>query len=171
MAAQSAVRGTYFDQFRVGDVFVTGTRTITATDIVNFACISGDFNQVHADLEYCKTTPFGQPVAHGPLVYSVAAGLVYASGINDGTLLALLEVSNWQMLAPVFGGDTIRLEQEVLSVRASRKGGRGVVAFERRVLNQRDETVQKTTSSYLYRSSPDASASPNAENSSGSLAN
>jgi acyl dehydratase len=149
------VRGKYFDDFTVGDVYVTGSRTITSTDIVNFACLSGDFNDVHTNWEYCKTTPFGEPVAHGPLVYSVAAGLVYASGINDGTLIALLEISKWAMLGPVRHGDTIRLEQEVLNTRPTSSGDRGVVTFERRVVNQHGDVVQNLTSSYLYRRSPD----------------
>jgi acyl dehydratase len=144
-------RGKYFDEFKVGEVYTTGSRTITTTDIVNFACLSGDFNDVHANWEYCKTTPFGEPVAHGPLVYSIAAGLVYASGINDGTLIALLEVSKWVMLAPVRNGDTIRLEQEVVSTRPSKSGDKGVVTFDRRIVNQHGTVVQNMTTSYLYR--------------------
>jgi acyl dehydratase len=147
----AAGRGKYFDDFSTGDVYVTGSRTITTTDIVNFCCLSGDFNEVHANWEYCKTTPFGEPIAHGPLVYSISAGLVYASGINEGTLIALLEVTNWVMLGPVRNGDTIRLEQEVIKTRPTSSGDKGVVTFERRVVNQKDEVVQKMTSSYLYR--------------------
>ncbi|MEE3853017.1 MaoC/PaaZ C-terminal domain-containing protein [Gordonia sp. LSe1-13] len=150
----NAVRGKYFDEFEVGDVYVTGSRTITTTDIVNFACLSGDFNEVHANWEYARTTPFGEPVAHGPLVYAIAAGLGYASGINEGTLIALLEVSKWVMTAPVRNGDTIRLEQEVIETRPTSGGDKGVVTFERRILNQNDEVVQKMTSTYLYRRAP-----------------
>ena len=90
MTTTPAPRGKYFEDFKVGDEFVTSARTITSTDIVNFACLSGDFNEVHTNFEYCKTTPFGEPVAHGPLVYAIMGGLQYASGINDGTMLALL---------------------------------------------------------------------------------
>lgn len=150
----AAVRGKYFDDFTVGDVFTTGARTITTTDIVNFACLSGDFNEVHSNWEYCKDTPFGEPIAHGPLVYSIAAGLAYASGINDGTLIALLEISSWTMLEPVRNGDTIRLEQEVVSVRPTSSGDKGVVSFDRRVTNQHGMIVQKMNSSYLYRRDP-----------------
>jgi len=63
------------------EVVVTGTALATrakevptSTDIVNFACISGDFNEVHVNHEYCKTTPFGEPIAHGPLVYAIMGG-------------------------------------------------------------------------------------------------
>jgi len=144
-------RGRFFEDMAVGTVFVTGSRTITSTDIVNFACLSGDFNEVHSNHEYCKTTPFGEPIAHGPLVYSVAAGLGYASGINEGTLIALLEIRSWKMLAPVKSGDTIRLEQEVTEARRTSKGDRGIVTFDRRIKNQRDEVVQQMICSYLFR--------------------
>src|SRR5258708_2524963 len=100
-------RGMYFEDFEIGQALQTGRRTITSTDIVNFACLSGDFNDVHTNHEYCKTTPFGEPIAHGPLVFAVAAGLNYASGINDGTLIALLGIDKWRMKKPVKHGDTI----------------------------------------------------------------
>ena len=105
-------RGRYFEDFEVGQELVTPARTITSTDIVNFACLSGDFNEVHTNFEYCKTTPFGEPIAHGPLVYAIMGGLQYASGINDGTLLALLGIDDWRMLGPVKHGDTIRMVHE-----------------------------------------------------------
>ena len=72
-----AVRGMYFEDFSIDQVLETPRRTITSTDIVNFACLSGDFNGVHADHEYCKTTPFGEPIAHAPLVYAIMGGLQY----------------------------------------------------------------------------------------------
>jgi acyl dehydratase len=144
-------RGKFFDDMAVGDVYVTGSRTVTMTDIVNFSCLSGDFNEVHSNWEYAQSTTFGEPIAHGPLIYSIAAGLGYASGINEGTLIALLEVKSWVMLVPVKNGDTIHLEQEVIEKRKTSKGDRGVVTFARRIVNSRDEVVQKMTSSYLYR--------------------
>lgn len=67
-------RGRYFEDFEVGQVHETPRRTITSTDIVNFACLSGDFNGVHADHEYCKSTPFGEPIARAPLIYAVMGG-------------------------------------------------------------------------------------------------
>lgn len=72
---EPARRGLFFEDFEVGREFRTPARTVTSTDIVNFACLSGDFNEVHANWEYCKSTPFGEPIAHGPLVYAIAGGL------------------------------------------------------------------------------------------------
>lgn len=68
-------RGMYFEDFKLGMTLVTSARNITSTDIVNFACLSGDFNEVHTNFEYCKSTPFGEPITHGPLIYAVAGGL------------------------------------------------------------------------------------------------
>lgn len=147
-------RGLYFEDLEVGNTYKTGARTITSADIVNFACLSGDFNEVHANWEYARTTAFGKPVAHGPLIYSIAAGLVYASGINEGTLLALLEITDWKMEAPVFDGDTIHLEQEVIDSRLTSSGNKGVVTFDRRIVNQRGERVQRMRGTYLYRTRP-----------------
>ena len=147
-------RGRYFDDFEVGSEFVTPARTITQTDIVNFACLSGDFNEVHTNFEYCNTTPFGEPIAHGPMVYAVAAGLQYASGVNDGTLLALLQIDNWRMISVVKHGDTIRMKSRVLEKKASSKPDRGTVKFLRSVINQRGDVVQEMTATLLYKRRP-----------------
>lgn len=152
--AEKTIRGRYFEDFEIGAEFTTPARTITQTDIINFACLSGDFNEVHTNFEYCKSTQFGEPIAHGPMVYAVAAGLQYASGLNDGTLLALLQVDAWRMLGPVKHGDTIHMVTKVISKKASSKPDRGTVTFQRRILKQDDSTVQEMTSTYLYRRRP-----------------
>jgi acyl dehydratase len=144
-------RGMYFEDFQVGSVLVSPARTITSADIVNFACLSGDFNEVHTNFEYCRSTQFGEPIAHGPLVYAVAGGLTYASGINDGTLLALLEITNWRMLAPVKHGDTIRVYATVTAVKPSSKPDRGAVTLQRSIRNQHGQDVQQMTATLLYR--------------------
>jgi acyl dehydratase len=148
------VRGKYFDDFEVGTEFTTPARTITSTDIVNFACLSGDFNEVHTNFEYCKTTPFGEPIAHGPLVYAIAGGLQYASGVNDGTLLALLQIDGWKMLSPVKHGDTIHMVSKVLAKKESSKPDRGAVTLQRQILKQDGTTAQEMTVTLLYRRRP-----------------
>ncbi|MCX7319399.1 MAG: MaoC/PaaZ C-terminal domain-containing protein [Hyphomicrobiales bacterium] len=144
----------YFEDFEIGQTLVTPARTITSTDIVNFACLSGDFNEVHTNFEYCKTTQFGEPIAHGPLIYAVAGGLTYASGINDGTLLALLEIKSWKMLAPVKHGDTIQVHATVTDIRPSSKPDRGAVTLDRKIRNQSGEDVQQMIATLLYRRRP-----------------
>lgn len=149
-------RGMYFDDFEVGQVLRTPARTITSTDIVNFACLSGDFNEVHTNWEYCKTTPFGEPIAHGPLIYGIMGGLQYASGINDGTMLALLQVDKWRMLVPVKHGDTLHTEATVLECKASSKPDRGVVKMARRFMRHDGVAVQEMEVTLMYRRRPAA---------------
>jgi len=141
----------YFDDFSIGLTFTTPARTVTSTDIVNFACLSGDFNEVHTNHEYCKSTPFGEPIAHGPLVYAIMGGLQYASGINEGTLLALLQIDKWRMLAPVKHGDTVHMESAVIGKKETSKSDRGVVTFARRVLKQDGTVAQEMEATLLYR--------------------
>jgi len=144
-------RGLYFEDFEVGQTLVTGRRTVTSTDIINFACLSGDFNDVHCNHEYAKATPFGEPIAHGPLVFAIAAGLNYASGINDGTLIALLGIDKWRMKLPVKHGDTVFVQSEVVAKKETSQPDRGVVTFQRSFVNQRGEAVQEMEITIMYR--------------------
>ncbi len=153
MTSQAKPRGMYFEDFEIGMELVTPRRTITLTDIVNFASLSGDFNAPHCDHEFCKTQPYGEPIAHGPLVWAVAGGLSYASGINDGTIVAMLGVDAWRIHLPVKHGDTIHVVQRVESKRETSKPDKGIVEFDREIRNQRNEVVQsaKGTNMYLRR--------------------
>lgn len=155
MTVNAAPRGRYFEDFQVGDEFVTPARTITSTDIVNFACLTGDFNEVHTNFEYCKTTQFGEPIAHGPLIYGIMGGLQYASGVNDGTMLALLQIDGWRMLGPVKHGDTIRMQAQVLEKKESSKPDRGVVKFKRQCVKHDGTVVQEMTATLMYKRRPE----------------
>jgi acyl dehydratase len=152
--ARREPRGLYFEDFEIGKTYTTPRRTVTQTDIVNFACLSGDFNEVHTNFEYCKTTTFGEPVAHGPLVYAIMGGLQYASGVNDGTLLALLQIDAWRMLGPVVHGDTIRMHARVIDKKESSKPDRGVVTFQRQCLKQDGSVVQEMKATLMYKRRP-----------------
>jgi acyl dehydratase len=133
--------GLYFDDFSVGQSWVSPGRTITEADIVNFAGISGDFNPIHTDQEYAARTQFGARLFHGPGVFAVATGLESRLGIKEGTAIAFLGMT-WNLRGPVLAGDTIRVEQSVAAVKpSSSKPDRGVVTFDVAVLNQRDEVV------------------------------
>jgi acyl dehydratase len=145
------VRGMYFEDFEEGMTLRTPARTITSTDIVNFACLTGDFNDVHTNYEYAKSTPFGEVIAHGPLIYGIAGGLQYASGINDGTLLALLGIDKWRLLGPVKHGDTVHMEQTVIAKRKTSKPGQGIITFKREIKNQDGTAVQEMEATIMYR--------------------
>ena len=84
------MRGLYWEDWEIGQEFVSPARTITEADIVMFAGLSGDYNPLHINEEYCKTTQFGTRIAHGPLIYAIAAGLVFQLHLYDDTLIAFL---------------------------------------------------------------------------------
>lgn len=135
-------RGVYFEDIEVGMAVKTNARTITETDVVNFAGLSGDFNFIHVNAVDAAATPFEQRVAHGMLVASIATGLVVQHGIIDGTTLAFRELS-WKFTKPVFIGDTVQAEVKVAETKPMIRLGGGLVTFEVRVLNQKDEVVHK----------------------------
>jgi acyl dehydratase len=139
---QTPTGALYFNDFYVGQSWTSPARTITDADLANFAGVSGDFNPLHTDEEFAKTTPFGGRIFHGPGVFAVAAGLESRLGLKEGTAIAFLGM-NWNLKAPVLVGDTIHVAQAVGEVRPSKsKPDRGIVTFDVRVVNQRGETCQ-----------------------------
>src|SRR5262245_57849107 len=95
------------------------------------------------DAVYAQGSIFGRRVAHGALVLSVAMGLRQGLSLFDGTLMGLLEVRTWRFLAPVFIGDTVRVETEISELRPTSKADRGVMTQRVSVLNQDDAVVQQ----------------------------
>lgn len=147
-------RGMYFDEFITGQRIITAGRTITEADIVSFAGLSGDYNQIHVDAEYSARAPFGQRVAHGLLVTAIASGLAMQTGVMEGTVLAFREINEWKFIKPVFIGDTVHVQLEVKETKDLRRIGGGSVTIEVSVLNQKDETVMKGVWTVLIASRP-----------------
>jgi 3-hydroxybutyryl-CoA dehydratase len=134
-------RGRYFEDFKVGEVLVTGRRTVEGGDVSRFAGLTGDFNPLHTDEVFASQTPFGTRVAHGILTLAVSNGQQNLSGWFEGTALALLGLDRLRFTLPVKFGDTIHTEMTVKQARPSSKADRGVVTFDVVVKNQRDEVV------------------------------
>ena len=147
-------RGMYFEEFEIGQRINTSARTITESDIVRFAGLSGDFNQIHTDAEFSKTTPFGRRVAHGLLVLSIVSGLAVQNGFMEGTILAFREVSNWKFSKPVFIGDTVHAVLEVIETKALRRLGGGSILIKIYVHNQEGDTVMSGIWNALINSQP-----------------
>jgi acyl dehydratase len=141
--SQQKVRGLYFEEFEIGMTIVSAGRTITESDIVMFAGLSGDFNQIHTDAEYSKASLAGQRVAHGLLCLSIASGLAVRTGFMDGTVQFFREVAEWKFIKPVFIGDTIHVVVTVLETKDLRRMGSGLVVLDVDVHNQRDESVMR----------------------------
>jgi acyl dehydratase len=133
-------RGLTYDQFELGDSYDSQGRTVTEADVVNFAGLSGDFNPLHTDAEFGTRTPFGERIAHGALVVSMATGMANWTGIFEGTTIALMEqVIRYKGV--VLLGDTVHLELEVQEKKPTSKSDRGIVYFAARMINQRNEVV------------------------------
>ena len=151
----SGPRGMYFDEFQTGQRIVTAGRTITEADIVSFAGLSGDYNQIHVDADYSAKAPFGQRVAHGLLVTAIASGLAMQTGVMEGTVLAFREINEWKFIKPVFIGDTVHVVLEVKETKELRRIGGGSVTIEIFVVNQKDDVVVKGVWTVLIATRPD----------------
>ena len=143
--------GLYWEEWNIGAEFVTSARTITETDIINFAGISGDYNPLHIDEEFCRNTQFGTRIAHGPLVYSIATGLIFQLHLYDDTLIAFLGFDSLKFTKPVKIGDTIHARVEVIEKRETSKSDRGIMKRLLQVLNQNNELVQEGVQAFLLK--------------------
>ncbi len=151
MVSEYHPRGMYFEEYQPGIQVVTQGRTITETDIVNFAGISGDYNAIHTDAEFSKSTPFGERISHGLLGLAVATGLGMQLGFLDGTVIAFIGLE-WKFKNPIKIGDTIHMTAKVKQTKAMKAMGGGFVIFDARVLNQRNEVAQQGEWTLLMKS-------------------
>jgi acyl dehydratase len=135
--------GLYFEEFHAGQVFDHAIRrTITETDNVLFSTMTHNPAPLHLDEEYCRQhTEFGQRVVNSCLTLSLMVGI----SVNDTTLGTTVANLGWDEVRfpkPLFHGDTVRVQTEVLELRDSRsRPHNGIVVFEHRAYNQRDELV------------------------------
>ncbi len=150
------MRGLYWEEWDIGAEFESPARTVTEADIVMFAGLSGDYNPLHINEEHCKQTQFGTRIAHGPLVYAIAAGLLFQLHLYDDTLIAFLGFENLRFTKPVKPGDTIHARIKVLDKRETSRSDRGVMRRELHVLNQRGEVVQESVQAFLLKRKPAA---------------
>jgi acyl dehydratase len=145
------VRRRTFDEFEIGEEIVSGARTVTEDDVVNFACLSGDFHPEHTDEEYAKKGPLGERIAHGLLIMSIATGLLNQTGAFEGTTIAVLEM-RVRFVKVVRFGDTIRAIQKIVGKKETSKADRGVLTSQVTVLNHDDQTVlEADLVALLYR--------------------
>ncbi|MDY7076241.1 MAG: MaoC/PaaZ C-terminal domain-containing protein [Chloroflexota bacterium] len=146
-------RGRYFEEFEIGDEVETGARTVTETDVVLFAGLSGDYTPLHTDAEFARETLFGERIAHGLLGLSIASGLASQLGFIEGTVLAFRGLE-CKFRSPIKFGDTIRACFKVREKKEMRRLGGGLVTFDVSLFNQRDETVQTGAWTILIKSAP-----------------
>ena len=135
---ESVYTGRKFDEFELNETFESPGRTITDAHIVAFSGLSGDFNPLHTDDEFCKNTRQGRRIVHGALTFTIAAGMF--NRYVDGSCIAFLEV-NTRYLQMVFPGDTIHIRVTIIDKRLSKDGEKGVITFGIESINQAGEVV------------------------------
>ena len=130
----------WFEDFELGDTMSTRGRTVDIGDITNYAGLTGDHYQLHTDAAFMENNRFGQRIAHGPLTFSLAVGLVGLSGFYGDAIVALVEITGLKAMKPVFAGDTLHVFATVTEHTAS--GPKyGTLGVTYSVRNQRDEEV------------------------------
>lgn len=143
----------YFEDFRVGEEFVTPGRTICESDITNFAAVSGDYYSIHTDEIYAKTTAFGGRIAQGALTLSIVTGLWLRLGLyedaEDKSLIAFYGMDNLRFTAPVRIGDTIHARLKVVEAKDRDKDG--LVSLLNEVLNEDGKVVLSFTAHLLFK--------------------
>jgi acyl dehydratase len=145
--------GLYFEEFDESVEYVSRSRTVTEADVVNFAGISGDYNPLHTDAEFMKSSRFGERIAHGMLVASMSTGLSNQRGWFEGTTIALLEM-NFRFKEAVRFGDTLHLVLKVKEKRETKKQDQGVLVVAADMINQRDEIVMEGQWTALMKRRP-----------------
>lgn len=149
--------GLFFEDFDLAQSITTRGRTVAEGDITLFAGLSGDFNPLHVDREYCAGTQFGERIAHGPLTLSMAIGLMSQQNLIDGTTMGLLDL-HWSFAGPVRIGDTVHAVVTPVEKKPSRKPDRGVLTLRLDVMNQHGEQIQTGHLKLLMKRKPAGAA-------------
>ena len=129
-----------FDDVEVGQQWTSPARTLTESDVVNFATMTGDFNPLHIDHDYAASSIYRQPIAHGLLGMSWVAGLGSTAPLMK--TLALTAVKQWEFILPIFFGDTVHVETRCLEKKTKGKKS-GQILWERKLVNQKNQVVQQ----------------------------
>ncbi len=147
--------GRYYDEWQVGDRIAHAvTRTVTETDNLLISALTHNGQPLHLDAEAAKASEFGRILVNSCFTFSLTVG-ISVGDTTLGTLVANLGFDEVKFPKPVFTGDTLRIESEVLSLRDS--GSRptaGIVTWEHRAINQRDEIVCTMKRSALLHRKP-----------------
>src|SRR5262245_30815703 len=149
--------GLYFEQFEVGQRFEHAVRrTVTETDNVLISTLTMNPAALHLDAEYCKQTPFGKPLVNSVFTLGLMVGIAVGD-TTYGTTIANLGWDEVRFTKPVFIGDTLRIETTVLAVRLSEsRTDSGIVTFQHRAFNQRNEEVATCKRAALMMRGPGA---------------
>ncbi len=137
----------FFEDLELGREYLSPGRTVTETDVVLFAGLSGDYNVLHTDAEHMKTSLFGERIAHGLLGLAIQQGL--ASRGEPAAAHGCFATVKWKFKGPIRLGDTIHVRSRISGLEDGTVPGHGLVTLERQVINQRGEVVQEGETAHL----------------------
>lgn len=144
--------GKYLNGYVVGEEYVSPSRTITETDVVMFAAMSGDYNEIHTSVEVAKSNNFGQRVVHGLLCLSISHGLLFRLGILESTAIAFMAIDDWRFKAPIFIGDTIVAKFKVLeTIPSSKNPCRGVLKLLTQIIKHDGTIAQEGVKTIMMK--------------------
>jgi acyl dehydratase len=147
LAPVSSHDGIFFEDLAVGQEYTSPGRTVTETDVVLFAGLSGDYNVLHTDAEHMKASLFGERIAHGLLGFAIQQGL--ASRGEPTAAHGCLAGVKWKFKGPIRLGDTIHVRSRIAGLQDGAVAGQGLVTVERQVINQHGEVVQEGETAHL----------------------
>ena len=145
-------RGLFYEEFKIGDKFFSEQQSIADLDIAKFAELSGDYNPIHVDEEFARTTLYGERIAHGLLGLSVVSGLAAKLGFAEKTTVAFRGLE-WKFRKPILIGDSVSAVFEVIEKRSVPIEGAGLIIFQVLVSNQEKSIVQKGKWSLIIKKS------------------
>lgn len=144
----------FWEDYEPGLRIGSARRTITETDLVFWSGLVGDFNPAHVDVVHAAQTPFGQRIAHGNIAFNLSVSLAIGQVPGDYRPEGFVRLAGWERVrftAPVFIGDTIRSERTLEAREEGPDETAGVLVYDVRVVNDRDETVMVGTERVLVR--------------------
>jgi len=133
----------YYEDYDVGDVFKSPGRTVTETDIVLFSALTGDWHELHTNVEFARKSVFGERIAHGWLILSIGIPLLFRLGDNvlfPKSFIAFYGIEKLRFINPVKIGDTITCEAKVIKME-EKDLSKGLLTYEVKIKNQHDELV------------------------------
>lgn len=146
----------YYEDLEVGQTFRSPARTVTEADLTIFSMVSGDWNRIHSDAEYARKTPYGQRIVHGVLGVAIVTGMFDRLGVFEDSALALLGIDEWRFIAPIFVGDTVHMELEIVDKRLTSKGDRGIIDRRIRLVRHDGTVLQEGRMGMMTKLRPNA---------------
>lgn len=132
-----------YSDFEAGQIFRSPGRTLTEADHTIFMMLSGDWHPIHADEEFSKSSAFGRRVMHGGFGVALTLGMQTRALEYADPVIGVIQLADWRFKSPLFIGDTVHVEVEIVDKRITSKGNRAIVGRKLRLVKQDQVVVQE----------------------------